>query len=463
MADAKTGPYASVKNRRSRAPNKRPYDSFAEGEAVNQKIHNSPSVPDVQNPPTEETLTMNLQRVENERRDLLRSVISKLNREALEGLLVDAGLEHKAVMTNVIAANTIPRNWRDETNGAATTPQQPPQQTPASTTTPATTSTNGGLVAAFLAKYQNYDLVTPPTERKYTTPYPPLRPIPTPTEIVVPIAATSTTKATQAKESPKSTRATRTALPKGPTTALSTSPKSNKSKNSAKKVGRPLSPKKFPVKGRFGRATAKESIGTPKQEVVVLKTSSGRAIKRTRYTEPDTTEDEEEEEDDDDEDEDLEAEEDDQADAQEDLEIGDDETVAEEDEDVDTPTTNGNSPPSDTTSENYKNGKPKKSRAPRNPADKNKEQTMIPVGILAGAVNVALAGFDRRMGLIFRTSRYNRDGEFVGLGDGMSRSIKRDKVDFHPVLAHLNEEDLRKEILRRQTKIGYLPPPGRTI
>ena len=95
--------------------------------------------------------------------------------------------------------------------------------------------------------------------------------------------------------------------------------------------------------------------------------------------------------------------------------------------------------------------------------ERSKEQTMIPVGVVVGCSNVALAGFDRRMGLIFRTSRYNRDGEFVGLKEGLSRSIKQDKVDFHPVLASLSEEELRKEILRRQKKIGYDPPPNRTI
>jgi hypothetical protein len=466
MADTKSGPYASVKNRRSRAPNKRPYDSFAEGES-NLKIHNtqSPSSTEVQNLPTEESLVMNLQRVENERRDLLRSIITKLKREALEGLLVDAGLEHKAVMTKVIAANTIPRNWRDEMKAAATTT---PQQAQPQTSEPAPISAGSGLAASFLAKYQNYDLVTPPTERKYTTPYPPLKPIPTPADIIVPIITSpKSKKTTNAKGTPKSARTTRTPLPRsaggGPTPK---SAKSAKSTNSVRKVGRPLS-KKFPVgrgPGRYARGTIKEAVGTPKQEQVVLKTSSGRAIKRTKYTEPDTEEEEEEEDDDNDDEEEEDPEHELQLEGEDtEMEIGDDETVAEEEEDVlDAPTTNGNTP-SEPLSETFKNGKPKKTRAPKNPADKNKDQTMIPVGILSGAVNVALAGFDRRMGLIFRTSRYNRDGEFVGLGDGMSRSIKRDKVDFHPVLAHLNEEDLRKEILRRQTKIGYQPPPGRSI
>lgn len=444
MADAKSGPYASVKNRRSRMPNKRPYDSFAEGaaEAHPPKIHNRATESEGQvktPPPTENNLAMNLARVENERRDLIRSIIHKLNREALEALLVDAGLEHKAVMTNVIAANTKPQNWRADLQNAPTTTKQPQQQT----FLPTPTAPSSALAASFVAKYSNHDLVTPPTERSYKSPYAPLNPIPTTTTPIDNDTSPEPPKKPTTNGVARS--ATRTSLP---SRAIPT-PKSTQSNKSGKSGKASVATKKTPVRAptRGVKGTKKEIVDTPKQTQIVATTSSGRAVKRTKYTEVDTEEDESEEEED----------------TEDDLDMDDETVIEDEDDTVDTPPTTSASTMGPNAFLNTFQGVNGKQVKAKNTAEKNKEQTMIPVGILAGGVNVALAGFDRRMGLIFRTSRYNRDGEFVGLGEGMSRSIKRNKVDFHPVLSHLNEEDLRKEILRRQMKTGYQPPPGRTI
>lgn len=326
--------------------------------------------------------------------------------------MVDAGVDHKAVMANVIAANKKD-NWRrDETNFNAIIP--------ISQTVSAPAASKG--IAPFVTQYAHH-IAAPTAARPYTTPYPPLAPIP-------PFSPGSAKKKGNEVSPVPAVTVPATPKPRGrkPKQVHSAPAAPVATPKTAKKPTRPYSTKKF-----SGRGPGRWARGTTKDNVAEVKTASGRAIKRTRYAEPETESEGEEEEDDGD------------TEPEESEEPG----VAEQ------PKKNSKRTPLPTS-----NGKPRRTKRPD---EKNKEQTMIPVGVVVGVPNVALAGFDRRMGLIFRTSRYNRDGDFVGLGDGLSRSIKRDKVDFHPVLAHLNEEELRKEILRRQTKIGYEPPAGRAL
>jgi hypothetical protein len=377
---------------------------------------------------------MNLQQIEDDRRALLRSIISNLNRPTLEDLLVDAGVDHKDVMANVIAANKKD-NWRSDENKVNGTPT--PQAAIAQpTSVPAISKgiASRPNVASFVAQYAHH--ITPTTEAKpYTTPYPPLVPIPTSTPKInkkkdkEPITTTFAAPA-PVLATPKSRGRGKTKLVQSAPPGPVVTPKPTK------KPTRPYSTKKFAGRGpgRWARGTTKDNAAEAK-EAKEVKTASGRAVKRTRYTEPESEEEEEEVVEDDDETE--------------------EEEESAEPEVVEEPKKTGKRTPLPTS-----NGKAKRTKRPD---ERNKEQTMIPVGVVAGVTNVALAGFDRRMGLIFRTSRYNRDGEFVGLGEGLSRSIKREKVDFHPVLAHLTEDELRKEILRRQTKIGYEPPPNRAL
>jgi len=89
-----------------------------------------------------------------------------------------------------------------------------------------------------------------------------------------------------------------------------------------------------------------------------------------------------------------------------------------------------------------------------------KESMTVDVGILKGASNVVRAGFDRRMYFNWRVSKYDRDGNFVGIVGRVHSGpgVKRHEVDLHPTLASLSEDEFRNEVLRRQYSVGFRPP-----
>ena len=73
----------------------------------------------------------------------------------------------------------------------------------------------------------------------------------------------------------------------------------------------------------------------------------------------------------------------------------------------------------------------------------------IAVGVAKRGKNVVHAGFDYRMRFHWRLTKHDREGNLVAY-NGRTPATSRDKVDLHPTLANLSEEDFYAEVLRRQ-------------